>query len=176
MASDVTLSGFGDGAEFAYDVPGSAEMVYTTSNSSNALMSDFGEEFITKRYSNGSYNGPHTQAEFNNPTAWSSPASSSVDPSLPSSCSQGNLFPYPMDSPISFTSPEDSISIPSMHEKSFSGPVMDFPVQSPIGFAHQDPVVFDPSRFEHFQDHHNISSNQHIAQSKHHRGFIGRLS
>ena len=134
-------------SELAYDVPGSADMVYTTSSSSNFFL----DEFYRDHGAVGTFNplpqqAVHLQTGLNPAPVWSSPSSASLEPSLSSSYTQASLFPCNGNSPTSLTT-EDSCSNASIHDEGYLPPsLIDYPVQAPfVNPLHTD-VQFDMNR------------------------------
>ena len=133
--------------EFAYDVPSSVDMVYTTSGSSNFFVNDFcGGNGAMKDMGSMQENGALFQNGFYNPTAWSSPSTKSLEPSLSSSYSQGSLFPSQDGSPTSYAT-EDSSSSVSIHDEAFLPPsLVDYSGQTSFTCATNE-MSFDVARF-----------------------------
>ena len=103
-------------SDIVYDIPSSVDMAYTTSN----------------------------QTGFSDPTAWSSPSSASLEPSLPSSSSRRSLFPGQENSQSSYAM-EDSSSNVSIHDEGFLPPsLVEIPAQAPYNGSD---LQFDVSRF-----------------------------
>ena len=133
--------------ESGYDLPGPVDMAYTTSSSSNPMMGD-----VRAREDNMKSLSPAQQAAFAYPhglselNMWSSPSCTSLEPSLSSSYSQGNLFHYPGNSPTTFST-EDASSNVSIKDETFLPPsYVDFPVQTPFSYGSNDEMQFDMAR------------------------------
>ena len=133
--------------EFAYDVPSSVDMVYTTSGNSNLFVNEFyGSNGAMKEMGSMHENGALFQNGFYNPTAWSSPSTKSLEPSLSSSYSQGSLFPGQDNSPTSYAT-EDSSSSVSIHDEAFLPPsLVDYSGQTSFACAPNE-MSFDVARF-----------------------------
>ena len=134
--------------EFAYDVPGSVDMVYTTSGSSNLFMNEFyGGNGAMKDMGPMQQDAALFQNGFYNPTAWSSPSTESLEPSLSSSYSQGSLFPGQENSPTSYAT-EDSSSNISIQDDAFLPPsLVDLSGQTSFTCGPNEEMHFDVARF-----------------------------
>lgn len=131
----------------AYDIPGSADMVYTTSTNSIFFADDFcASAEGLNRLDSLTQDGANFQVGFSGAHAWPSPSGASLNPSLPSSYSHGGLFPYQGNSPVSFAT-EDSGSNASINDEGFlPPPTMDCPVQNPFVNTSNDSLQFDMTR------------------------------
>ena len=135
-------------SEHQYAIPSSADMVYTTSADSH-------RQFNRSLRNDSMWNVPgHVGDEYNSSNtisqvAWPSPSSVSLDPSLPSSHSQGSLFSNQLSSPASFTTPEDTGSNASNTEDSLiSSLSLNYPAQVPMMSSQYDNYMqYDAARF-----------------------------
>ena len=134
-------------SDLAYDAPGAADMVYTTSSSSNFLMDELYRDVgAMESFNSVPQNAMDLHHAVPGAPLWSSPSSASLEHSLSSSYTQGSLFTWNGSSPTSLAT-EDSSSNASIQDEACLPPsVMEYPTSATFARGLND-MPFDANRF-----------------------------
>ena len=168
VADDITNSGSGNmfpatgfSHTFSDDGSSSSEQVAFPWPATDSPIFDVASP-VDMFYTTSSLDKPQSQ-NWPTQTAWSSPSTISMEPSLASSYSQGSMFSQQLGSPISLTSQEDLSEVASNDDGVLSPLSLGGPAQGSFSAAMIDPQ-FETSRFVYSQ-HLSVTSLTPAAHS-----------